>query len=181
MKVHAASLAAILAFLGANAAFAADKLYTAYNIWFEQPTKVYSTNYQKGNLFPAGSEVTEVSKSSRKVEFTDPKLGMKFSVEFVAKHHPGVTGEQEFRGVERRLDPRRDQGHQGGADPGRHVQESRYPRCRLSSRGGHRIDQARYLEVLAASLRELLGAVQRRESDEERAVSPRSAVLRAHP
>src|SRR5213082_1122063 len=81
MKVHAASLAAILAFLGANAAFAADKLYTAYNIWFEQPTKVYSTNYQKGNLFPAGSEVTEVSKSSRKVEF-------------VAKHHPGVTGEQ---------------------------------------------------------------------------------------
>ena len=94
MRPRAATLPAILAFGAANAASAADRLYTAYNIWFEQPTKVYSTNYQKGNLLPAGSEVTEVSKSSKKVEFTDPKLGMKFSVEFVGKHHPGVTGEQ---------------------------------------------------------------------------------------
>ncbi len=94
MRARAASLAAILAFVGANAASAADKLYTAYNIWFEQPTKVYSTNYEKGNLFPAGSEVTEVNRSTRKVEFTDPKMSMKFSVEFVPKHHPGVTAEQ---------------------------------------------------------------------------------------
>jgi len=94
MNARAASLAAILALAAANAASAADKLYTAYNIWFEQPTKVYSTNYEKGNLFPAGSEVTEVNRSSRKVEFTDPKLKMKFSVEFVGKHHPGVTAEQ---------------------------------------------------------------------------------------
>src|SRR5258706_4915192 len=94
MRARAASLAAILALAAANTASAADRLYTAYNIWFEQPTKVYSTNYQKGNLLPEGSEVTEVSKSSKKVEFTDPKLGMKFSVEFVGKHHPGVTGEQ---------------------------------------------------------------------------------------
>ena len=94
MRVRAASLAAILAFAGANAASAADKLYTAYNIWFEQPTKVYSTNYEKGNLFPAGSEVKDVNRSSRKLEFTDPKLNMKFSIEFVGKHHPGVTAEQ---------------------------------------------------------------------------------------
>jgi len=94
MRARAASLAAILAFGGANAASAADKLYTAYNIWFEQPTKVYSTNYEKGNLFPAGSEVKDVNRSSRKLEFTDPKLNMKFSIEFVGKHHPGVTAEQ---------------------------------------------------------------------------------------
>ena len=94
MRARAAFLAAILVFAAANAAFAADRLYTAYNIWFEQPTKVYSTNYQKGNILPAGSEVKDVSRSSRKVEFTDPKLEMKFSVEFVGKHHPGLTGEQ---------------------------------------------------------------------------------------
>ena len=94
MKTRAASLAAILAFAAAGAASAADRLYTAYNIWFEQPTKVYSTNYQKGNLLPAGSEVKDVNRTSKKVEFTDPKLNMKFSVEFVGKHHPGVTGEQ---------------------------------------------------------------------------------------
>ena len=94
MKARAASLAAILAFGGANAASAADQLYTAYNIWFEQPTKLYSTSYQKGNLFPAGSEVKDVVRSKSKLEFTDPKLNMKFSIEFVGKHHPGVTAEQ---------------------------------------------------------------------------------------
>src|SRR6266545_2876534 len=87
MRARAASLAAILA-------CAADKLYTSYNIWFEQPTRVYSTNYQKGNLLPAGSEVKDVKRSSGKLEFTDPKLEMKFSVEFVGKNNTGLTGEQ---------------------------------------------------------------------------------------
>ncbi len=81
MKAHAASIAAILAFAAAGAASAADRLYTAYNIWFEQPTKVYSTNYQKGNILPAGSEVKDVKRSSGKLEF-------------VGKHHPGLTGKQ---------------------------------------------------------------------------------------
>ena len=94
MKARAASLAAILAFAAASAASAADKLYTAYNIWFEQPTKVYSTNYQKGNILPAGSEVKDVKRSSGKLEFTDVNLDMRFTFEFVGKHHPGLTGEQ---------------------------------------------------------------------------------------
>src|SRR2546421_8184891 len=94
MRTRAASLAAILALAAASGASAAGRLYTAYNIWFEQPTKVYSTNYQKGNMLPAGSEVKEVSRSSKGVEFTDPKLGLKFSFEFVGKHHPGLTGEK---------------------------------------------------------------------------------------
>src|SRR5882672_12484124 len=82
MRARAASLAAILAFAVSNAASAADRLYTAYNIWFEQPTKVYSTGYQKGNILPAGSEVKDVNRSRSKVEFTDVKLNMKFSAEF---------------------------------------------------------------------------------------------------
>ncbi len=94
MKARAASLAAILAFAAASAASAADKLYTAYNIWFEQPTKVYSTNYQRGNILPAGSEVKDVKRSSGKLEFTDVNLDIRFTFEFVGKHHPGLTGEQ---------------------------------------------------------------------------------------
>ena len=94
MRARAASLTAILAFAAANAASAADRLYTAYNIWFEQPTKVYSTNYQRGNILPAGSEVKDVNRSKSKLEFTDAKLNLRFSVEFVGKHHPGLTGEQ---------------------------------------------------------------------------------------
>ena len=77
-----------------NTASAADRLFTAYNLWFEQPQKMYSTNYQKGNMLPAGSEVKEVQRSSKKVEFVDVKTNMKFSVEFFAKHHPGVKPEQ---------------------------------------------------------------------------------------
>ena len=94
MKARAATLAAILAFAGANAASAADRLYTAYNIWFESPTKVYSTNYQKGNILPAGSEVKDVKRSKDKLEFTDVTLDLRFTFEFVDKHHPGLTGEQ---------------------------------------------------------------------------------------
>jgi hypothetical protein len=94
MRARAASLAAILAFGAASAASAADQLYTAYNIWFEQPTKVYSTNYQRGNILPAGSAVKDVNRSSKNLEFTDAKLNMKFAVEFVEKHHPGLTREQ---------------------------------------------------------------------------------------
>jgi hypothetical protein len=77
-----------------NTASAADRLFTAYNIWFEQPTRVYSTNYQRGNILPAGSEVKDVSNSSRKLEFVDVKSNMKFSIEFIAKHHPGLSEEQ---------------------------------------------------------------------------------------
>jgi hypothetical protein len=94
MRARAAILAAILAFGAANGASAADPLYTAYNVWFESPLKVYSTNYQKGNILPAGSEVKDVSRSSRKLEFTDVKLNLKFTFELVDKHHPGLTSDQ---------------------------------------------------------------------------------------
>src|SRR5258706_13781394 len=94
MKARAASLAAILALGAAITASAADKLYTAYNIWFEQPTKVYSTNYQKGNILPAGSEVKDVNRSKDKLEITAVTLALRFTFEFVYRHHPGLTGEQ---------------------------------------------------------------------------------------
>jgi hypothetical protein len=90
------AIAALLVLASAlwNAASAADRLFTAYNIWFEQPTRAYSTGYQKGNILPAGSEVKDVSRSSRKLDFVDVKSNTKFSIEFIAKHHPGVTAEQ---------------------------------------------------------------------------------------
>ena len=94
MRARAAFLAAIFAFGVASAASAQDRLYTAYNIWFEKPDRVYSTGYQKGNMLPAGSEVKEVQRSSRKLEFVDVKTNMKFTIDFFAKHHPGVKPEQ---------------------------------------------------------------------------------------
>ena len=93
LRLAIAAILVLASGLG-NIASAADRLFTAYNVWFEQPTKMYSTNYQKGNMLPAGSEVKEVNRSSKKVEFVDVKTNMKFSVEFFAKHHPGVKPEQ---------------------------------------------------------------------------------------
>jgi len=94
MRPFAASLAAVLALGAAGAASAAERLYTAYNIWFESPQKVYSTNYERGNILPAGSEVKDVSRSSKRLEFTDVKTNLKFSFEFVGDHHPGLTRDQ---------------------------------------------------------------------------------------
>jgi len=64
--------------------------YTAYNIWWEKPDKVYSTNYEKGTLLPAGSEVKDVKIDDEEAEFTDVKTSVRFKVEFVGRHHPGV-------------------------------------------------------------------------------------------
>ena len=94
MRARAAFLAAIFALGLAGAASAQERLYTASNIWFEQADRVYSTGYQKGNMLPAGSQVKDVKRSRGKLEFTDVKQDMKFSVEFVGKHHPGLTAEQ---------------------------------------------------------------------------------------
>jgi hypothetical protein len=94
MKARAAFLAAIFASGLASAASAQERLYTASNIWFEKPDRVYSTGYQKGNMLPAGSEVKDVKRSRGKLEFTDVKLDMKFTAEFVGKHHPNLTAEQ---------------------------------------------------------------------------------------
>jgi hypothetical protein len=102
MRASLATLAAILAFGAVNAS-AADPLYTSYNIWFEQPTRVYSTNYQRGNILPAGSEVKDVSRSAKGLEFTDVKLNLKFTFEFVKDHHPGLTVE---KWIDRFLTPR---------------------------------------------------------------------------
>ena len=92
MKARSAILAAILAFAGASAAFAQSKLYTACNLWYEKPDRMYSTGYQKGAMIPAGTEVTDVNRSSRKLEFVAG--GTKYSIEFMAKHNPGVTADQ---------------------------------------------------------------------------------------
>lgn len=71
--------------------------FTAYNIWWEKPDKVYSTNYGKGTLLPAGSEVQDVKIDDGKAVFTDGKTSGQFRVEFVPKHHPGLKG-KEFWG-----------------------------------------------------------------------------------
>jgi len=45
--------------LQGNAA-SGKKIYTAYNIWFERAERIWSINYKKGAVIPAGTLVRDV-------------------------------------------------------------------------------------------------------------------------
>jgi hypothetical protein len=80
--------------LGGTGLVAADgdaPLYTAYNIWYEQPAKVWSTNYQKGRLLPAGTAIKDVKESRKNIRFTDAETDVTYTIVFVPKHHPGKS------------------------------------------------------------------------------------------
>jgi hypothetical protein len=76
-----------------TAAAADDHKFTSYNLWYEHPEKVYSTGYEKGTMIPAGSAVSQVKVSRKGISFAD-ESGTRFTVVFVAKHHPGLNSEQ---------------------------------------------------------------------------------------
>lgn len=73
------------------------KMYTAYNMWFESPVKMFSTNYKKGALIPAGTEVTDIKVSggrSPSITFKRVQENITCRVYFIPKHHPGLTVKQ---------------------------------------------------------------------------------------
>jgi len=74
-----------------------EKLYTAYNMWFENSENFLAINYKKGMLIPAGTEVSNVGVASTKrtpmIAFTTVKNGQTFNVGFVAKYHPGLSAQ----------------------------------------------------------------------------------------
>ena len=69
----------------------AGRLYTAYNVWIENPAKVWSTNYKKGYILPAGTEIKKVKHNRKVVQFTVVETGVEVTIVFVAKHHPGLS------------------------------------------------------------------------------------------
>ncbi len=71
-------------------------LYTAYNLWYEKPDVMWSANYRKGILIPAGSEVTSLifdDRRGRRVkmcEFEIKNINRIFAIHFTPKHHTGL-------------------------------------------------------------------------------------------
>ena len=51
------------------------KAYTAFNIWYEQPEKIYSTNFQKGTFLDAGTEVENIEQNRKQITFTVSETG----------------------------------------------------------------------------------------------------------
>ena len=71
------------------------KLYTAYNLWYEKPERMFAINYRRGIMIPAGTEVAavRVKHSSRRpnIKFKTASKGNGYTVYFTPKFFPGET------------------------------------------------------------------------------------------
>lgn len=74
------------------------KLFTAYNVWFEKPERIYSINYKKGAIIPAGTKVRDVEiitqRNRKAIIFTTVKENKSFVIYWVKKYHPGKSIKQ---------------------------------------------------------------------------------------
>ena len=72
-----------------------QKLYTAYNIWFEKPEKISSINYKRGAIIPVGTHVRDVEiithRKRTAITFTTVKENRAFLIYWKQKLHPGKT------------------------------------------------------------------------------------------
>ena len=60
--------------------------YTAVNIWWYKPMKIYSTNYHRGEMIPAGTRVKITDISSKRIYFTRKSDGKEFAILRMKRH-----------------------------------------------------------------------------------------------
>jgi hypothetical protein len=77
----------------------AQRLYTAWNLWCENPDRMFCINYQVGSRIPAGTEVTNVQiyrlyrpfrLTHDVIRFTTVPEGRTYTVFMEERFHPGV-------------------------------------------------------------------------------------------
>ena len=79
-------------------ALMSEPLYTAYNLWYENPDKISCVNYQRGARIPAGTRVNRIAiKPGRSdqwsgIHFTTEDGGS-YVIQFAFRYHPGVSVE----------------------------------------------------------------------------------------
>jgi hypothetical protein len=70
-------------------------MYTAYNLWVEQPDEVSDINYKRGFIVPAGSAVSAVgiqdSSRAKRIRFTLAADGRSFVIHWNQRYHPGKS------------------------------------------------------------------------------------------
>lgn len=67
--------------------------FTKANIWFENPRKIFSTNYHKGAILPAGTKGTIRHYGRGKIQFTADNTGSTFTLVYIRKHGRMTMGE----------------------------------------------------------------------------------------
>lgn len=64
-------------------------LYTAHNIWYENPLNIPSINYKRGAILPVGTKISELEVGKRSFKFQ--AAGKVFEIYFIPKWHLGQT------------------------------------------------------------------------------------------
>jgi hypothetical protein len=71
------------------------QLYTAHNLWYEHPQRMWSTGYKKGAIVPAGTAITNLTRSKKWMKFyilfVVPQTRVQHGILWMPNHHPGVT------------------------------------------------------------------------------------------
>ncbi len=70
--------------------------YTKANIWYENPEKIYSTNYHRGAILAVGTKVTMKGVSAKEITFSNEN-GLDFRIVYIKKHSPGITVQDHFK------------------------------------------------------------------------------------
>ena len=75
-----------------------SQLYTAYNLWFENPAKIPSINYKRGGMIPVGTAVENIElgehRNYKTISFTTKTPARRFRIYWNPNHHPGSSVEQ---------------------------------------------------------------------------------------
>ncbi len=66
------------------------ELYTAYNLWYVKPDKMWFLNFKEGTLIPAGTKVEDIEIKKGYCRFTTSKNGETFGINFCYRWHPGL-------------------------------------------------------------------------------------------
>lgn len=72
-------------------------IYTAHNIWFENPQKVYAINFKRGIMIPAGTRVYKINYTEGSpyyIQFNIDGFAKKFSVYISRRWQPGLKEKQ---------------------------------------------------------------------------------------
>lgn len=93
LKIGLGLLAAVFFAAGALLAKDGGTYYTNFNIWYEKPMKILSTNYHKGAMLPIGTEVEILKNKKDEIEFRDKQTGTKFRIVLAEKYTP-LSGEE---------------------------------------------------------------------------------------
>lgn len=93
----------VMVLLPLSCGAASQASYTAYNMWYETPLRMWAINYKRGQLLPAGTKVRNITvhhqtnQPHQYISFQRASDGKQFRVYFRRKFHPGKTVEDYRR------------------------------------------------------------------------------------